>query len=94
MFVKIVKPLIPVAILCLSSQALLADTLHFEFEVTETRANGKSWDGLSRFIGADPAPDVHGVIKLISGESCEILLQENTFLAQQDCEFTGEVKDG
>ncbi|MDD2815934.1 MAG: hypothetical protein PHP00_09375 [Thiotrichaceae bacterium] len=81
-----------ITVLCFSSH-VIADTLHFEFEVTETRKDGKPWDGgLGAWVGAaDPAPDIYGIIKLISGESCEVVLQKNSFLAQQDCKFTVEI---
>ncbi len=84
-----------ITVLCFSSH-VIADTLHFEFEVTETKENGKPWDG---GVGtwtkiAEPAPDVTGTIKLISGESCAVVLQKDSFLARQDCEFSAKINSG
>jgi hypothetical protein len=82
------------SVFCLVSQTVLAEVVHFEFEVKETKAGGKQWDGASRYFGADPAPDIYGKIKILSGEICEIGLHENAYLAQQDCQFTGALKEG
>ncbi len=84
-----------VIILCFSGP-VIADTLHFEFEVTETKENGKPWDGgIGSWTGmADPAPDVAGTIKLISGESCKVVLQKDIFLAHQDCDFSAKINSG
>jgi len=81
------------SVFCLVSQTVLAEVVHFEFEVKETKAGGKQWDSASRYLGADPAPDIYGKIKLLSGESCEIKLRDNAYLAQQDCQF-GDIKEG
>jgi hypothetical protein len=80
------------SVFCLVSQTVLAEVVNFEFEVKETKAGGKQWDSASRYLGADPAPDIYGKIKLLSGESCEIKLHNNAYLAQQDCPFT--LKEG
>lgn len=80
--------------LTLSQIALAEKTIRFEFEVMEFSIGGKQWDSMSRYLGADPAPDIYGLIKTINGEVCEIKLFENTHIVRQDCRFSSEVKEG
>ncbi|SEH04927.1 hypothetical protein [Candidatus Venteria ishoeyi] len=77
--------------LYLFSHILIAGNLTFEFEINQTKEKGKPWDGLSRFFGAEPAPDIHGIIKIITGEECQIELKEDTFLAKQECTFKTKI---